>query len=217
MNNYRKVIAGLVFAWFVFALSASGLHLFDNALNRIGVSVAFAAGLPIIAFFAWLAASERFRRFTFSLNPRLLTFLQTWRVVGIVFVILEARQLLPARFALPAGYGDIFIGATAWFAAMRLAKPGNRALFILWQTLGIADLVSAVALGVTAGLFQGAGPNMHPMTVLPLSLIPTFLVPLFLIIHVISIAQASKWRKAESDGVSSRSGEPGQVAGSVAA
>ena len=199
MTTYGKLTAGLVSAWFIFALSASALHLFDSALRRIGVSVALAAGVPVILFFAWLAASQRFRKFELSLSARVLTLLQTFRVVGVVFVILEARQLLPARFAISAGYGDIFIGATAWFAATRLAKPGNRALFILWQILGIADLVSAVALGVTAGFFQASGPTMQLMTVLPLSLIPTFLVPLFLMFHVISIAQASNWRESAAE------------------
>jgi hypothetical protein len=214
MDNYGRVIAGLIFAWFVFALSASALHVFANTSQRIGVSVALAAGIPVIAFFAWMAVSKGFRNFALSLSPSVLTLWQTARILGVVFVILEAQQLLPARFALSAGYGDIFIGATAWFAATRLAKPGNRALFILWQTLGIADLVSAVGLGVTGGFFQTSGPNMHLMTVLPLSLIPTFLVPLFLMFHVISIAQASKWRQTTSG--LQRSGRSGKVAGAAA-
>lgn len=211
MNNYGKLVAGLIAAWFVVALSGSALHLFANTSQQIGISVALAAGLPVLAFFAWLAASEQFRKFALSLDSRVLTLWQTGRSLGVVFVILEAQQLLPARFALSAGYGDIFIGATAWFAATRLANPRNRALFILWQTLGIADLVSAVALGVTAQFFQGSGPTMYLMTVLPLSLIPTFLVPLFMMIHVISIAQASKWRESSSD--LQRSDGTGKVAG----
>jgi len=192
VKHLGKIVTGLTSAWFAAALLASAMHVFVNTSQRIGFSVALAAGIPIVVFFAWLAASARFRDFALSLNPRVLTFLQTFRIVGVVFVILEARQLLPARFALSAGYGDIFIGATAWFAATTLARSASRGWFILWQTLGILDLVSAVALGVTAGLFQTSGPTMYPMTVLPLSLIPTFFVPLFMIFHVISIAQASQ-------------------------
>src|SRR6185437_3618993 len=206
MTNYKKLTTGLIAAWFVFALSASALHLFDNAYQQIGASVALAAGVPVLAFFAWLAASQNFRKFALSVNPRVLTSWQTVRLLGVVFVILEGMQLLPARFALSAGYGDIFIGATAWFAATRLAKPANRALFILWQTLGIFDLVSAVALGITAQFVHSPGPSMYLMTVLPLSLIPTFLVPLFLMFHVISIAQASKWREASPRLQSARHG-----------
>ena len=195
MKSYGKLTTGMIAAWFVFALSASALHVFVNASQQIALSVALAAGIPLIAFFAWLAAWQDFRKFALSLNPRVLTSWQTFMLLGVVFVILEAMQRLPARFALSAGYGDIFIGATAWFAATRLAKPANRALFILWQTLGIVDLVAAVALGVTAQFVHSPGPSMYLMTVLPLSLIPTFLVPLFMMLHVISIAQASKWRE----------------------
>jgi hypothetical protein len=213
--NIAKVLAGVISAWFVFALTASALHLFVGASQRIGASVALAAGIPLLVFFACLAGSKQFRKFALSLNPRVLTLLQTFRIVGFVFVILEARQLLPARFALSAGYGDIFIGATAWFAATRLATPARRTLFILWQALGIADLLSAVTLGVTAGLFHTSGPTTYLMTVLPMSLIPTFLVPLFLMFHVISIAQSSKWRETSSS--LRHSGTSGKIAGTVVA
>jgi len=194
MKNYGKFVMGLIFVWFVFALSASALHLFKNDGNRIGVAVAIAASAPIVVFTAWIAASESFRRFVLSLNPSVLTSLQAWRFIGFTFVLLEARSLLPAVFAWPAGYGDMAIGVTASFVAWKLANPAHRNLFILWQLLGIADLVSAVSLGTTASFINPQGPTMVPMTVLPLSLIPTFLVPLFLIFHVICIVQASAWR-----------------------
>jgi|KBSMisStaDraftv2_1062788.scaffolds.fasta_scaffold02356_4 hypothetical protein len=213
MTAYGKITVGLIAAWFVFALSASALHVFVNPSQQIALSVALAAGIPLIVFFAWLAASQNLRKFALSLNPRVLTSWQTVRLLGVVFVILEGMQLLPARFALSAGYGDIFIGATAWFAATRLAKPANRALFILWQTLGIFDLVSAVALGITAQFVHSPGPSMYLMTVLPLSLIPTFLVPLFMMFHVISIAQASQWREpAPASQGAKRSGRIGSAA-----
>jgi hypothetical protein len=131
-----------------------------------------------------------------SLNPRILTSVQVWRIVGFTFVLLEARNVLPAVFALPAGYGDMFIGATAGFVAWKLAEPAHRSSFILWQMLGILDLITAVGLGTTAGLLMPDGPSMVAMTVLPLSLIPTFLVPLFLMLHVICIAQARNWKTA---------------------
>jgi hypothetical protein len=86
------------------------------------------------------------------------------------------------------------IGMTASYVAWKLAEPAHRNYFILWQLLGILDLVIAVSVGTTAGLIDPQGPPMAPMTVLPLSLIPTFLVPLFVILHVICIAQARSWK-----------------------
>ncbi len=191
--NYKKVTTGIIVGWFIFVLSASALHLFKNDSNRIGLAVAIAALTPIIVFSLWFAASARFRQFALSMNPRILTSAQAWRIVGFTFVLLEARGILPAIFALPAGYGDMAIGATAAFVAWKLADPAHRNSFILWQVLGILDLVIAVSAGTTAALISPQGPPMVPMTVLPLSLIPTFLVPLFVMLHIICIAQARTW------------------------
>ncbi len=105
MKNYEKFVTGLVVAWFILALSASALHLFQNSSNRIGVSVAIAALTPLVLFFLWFAASDRFRQFALSLNPSILTSAQAWRISGFAFLLLEARGALPAIFALPAGYG----------------------------------------------------------------------------------------------------------------
>jgi hypothetical protein len=194
MKNYGKLALTLIAIWFVSAFSASDLHLFQNAFNRIGLAVAFAALTPILAFALWCAVSASFRQFVLSLNPVLLTAAHSWRILGFIFVLSEARGVLPAIFALPAGYGDMTIGVTAAFVAWKLATPAHRNSFILWQLLGITDLILAVTLGVTAPLLAPQGPTMVPMTILPLSLIPTFLVPLFTIFHVISIAQAKSWR-----------------------
>jgi hypothetical protein len=196
MKNYAKLVSGLILGWFLFVLFGSALHLFKNGANRIGLAVAIAALSPVVVFSLWFAASESFRRFTLSLNPGILTSLHAWRVVGFTFVLLEAHRVLPAIFALPAGYGDMAIGATAAFVAWKLSNPAHRDLFIPWQLLGIADLVIAVSLGTTAPLIDPQGPSMLPMTLLPLSLIPTFLVPLFLILHIICIAQAKSWNFA---------------------
>jgi hypothetical protein len=196
MKNYGKLTAGIIVTWFIFALSASALHLFRNDSQRVGLAVAVAALTPIAVFALWFAVLKEFRQFALSLNPRILTVAQSWRIVGFTFVLLQAQGVLPAIFALPAGYGDMAIGATATLVAWQLASPRHHNSFILWQALGITDLVMAVSLGTTARLISPSGPSMVAMTVLPLSLVPTFLVPLFTIFHVICIAQAKAWKIA---------------------
>ena len=196
MTKYGKITAVLLAVWFVVVFSASALHIFENGSAQFGLGVAVAALAPLIVFSLWFAASQGFRNFALSLNPKILTSVQVWRIVGFTFLLLQARNVLPAIFAWPAGYGDMFIGATAAFAAWKLAEPAHRNSFIFWQALGILDLVTAVSLGTTARLIDPVGPSMGAMTVLPLSLIPTFLVPLFMMLHVICIAQARSWKAA---------------------
>jgi hypothetical protein len=100
--------------------------------------------------------------------------------------------------------GGIVIGATAPLVAMRLANPDHRKSFILWQLLGIADLVTAVTMGTTARLIEPHGIATSPMTVLPLSLIVTFAVPLLFILHIICIAQGRHWHEQKISSVGER-------------
>ncbi|MBZ5568284.1 MAG: hypothetical protein LAN64_10600 [Acidobacteriia bacterium] len=194
MTNYGKFAITLIAAWFLASLAASAAHLFESDSAQLAFPVAIAALTPLVLFGVWFAISPGFQRFTRSLDPRLLTIVQTWRIGGLVFVVLYAFGLLPGVFALPAGWGDFAIGVTAPWIAWRLASPGHRIGFILWQVLGMIDLVNAVSLGTTARLISPSAPSMQPLTVLPLSMIPTFVVPLLLIFHFICIAQARQWQ-----------------------
>jgi hypothetical protein len=195
--SYGRLTAGLIAAWFIFALTASALHLFKTDPQVPPLALGLAVSVPIAIFLLWFAASAGFRNFALSLNPRTLTFVHSWRIAGFTFLALYAAGLLPGVFALPAGWGDIAIGATAPFAAIKLANISRRRSFILWQTLGIFDLVTAVALGTTARWISPNEVATAIMTVLPMSLIPTFAVPLLIILHIICIAQARHWRAGD--------------------
>ncbi len=210
--TYGKLTAGLIAAWFTFSLSASALHLFSTDPSRPPLPLLLAVVIPILLFFLWYRSSRSFREFVLSLSPRTLTIVQAWRIAGFVFLVSYAYGILPGVFALPAGWGDIVIGATAFSVGMKLASPSHKNSFILWQWLGIADLVAAVSLGALARFIgpQGStnlnGITTAPMAVLPLSLIPTFAVPLMLILHIICIAQARRWSKQAYSGVRERVG-----------
>jgi hypothetical protein len=192
-EKYKKLAAILIGVWFIIAISASALHAFRTAPDRPPLLLGLAVLGPIVLFLSWFAASDGFRQYALSLNPRILTIVHSWRVGGFVFLVLYTYGILPGIFALPAGWGDIAIGATAALVATRLANPEHRRSFILWQVLGILDLVTAVTLGTTATLIDPHAIPTAAMTVLPLSLIPTFAVPLLLILHLICIAQAKRW------------------------
>lgn len=201
-EKYAKLTTGLIIVWFLFSLTASALHLFTNAPGQPPLPIGLSVLIPIAIFAGWAAASQPFRQFLLSLNPRTLTFVQAWRIAGFVFLVLYTYNILPGQLALPAGWGDIVIGATAPLVALKLANPRHRTSFIVWQFLGIADLVSAVGMGVAAQLISPHGISTGAMTVLPMSLIPTFAVPLFMMLHFISIAQARQWREGHYPRVS---------------
>jgi len=203
MNNasYGKLTCGLIAAWFIFALAASALHIFKTDPNLPPLALGLAVLTPIVVFLFWYATSAGFRQFALSLDPRTVTFVHSWRIAGFTFLALYAAGLLPGVFALPAGWGDIAIGATAPLAALKLANFSQRRSFIFWQILGIFDLVLAVTLGTAARLISPHGVTTQVMTVLPMSLIPTFAVPLLIMLHVICIAQARHWKERQDSHV----------------
>jgi hypothetical protein len=193
--KYAKLTTRLIFVWFLFSLTVSALHLFRTEPDEPPIPIGLAVLIPIGIFVIWSATSQPFRRFLLSLNPITLTFVQAWRIAGFVFLVLYTYNILPGQLALPAGWGDIAIGATAPLVALKLANPNHRKGFILWQLLGITDLVNAVGMGVAARFINPHGIATSAMTVLPMSLIPTFAVPLFMILHFICIAQARQWQE----------------------
>jgi hypothetical protein len=193
MKNYVKLTSWLIGAWFVLTFIAGAAHLLVARAGQPPLAFGLAATSPIVVFLVWFAASPSFRQFTLYISPRVLTLVQSWRIGGFVFLVLATYSILPRPFALPAGWGDIVIGATAPLVALKLADPRHRTSFIAWQLLGMADLVTAVTLGTLASIIDPHGVTTSAMTILPLSLIPAFAVPLFFILHIISIAHARQW------------------------
>ena len=151
--------------------------------------------VPILLYLFVSLTSRAFRHFVRSIDLVTITALQFYRVLGVAMLVLSSRNLLPAVFALPAGWGDIAIGVTAPLAALALASgtSSGRVVFLIWNVLGMLDLIVAVGLGILAarisfGPLAGTG-SASVMTVFPMSLIPTFLVPLSFILHLIGLYQ----------------------------
>jgi hypothetical protein len=133
-------------------------------------------------------------------NQKNLVRLNVWRLVGAVFLALMVTNQVPALWALPAGLGDVAIGATAFWVASRLDAPGGTRRAIIFNLLGLLDLVVAVGLGMTISpgptqVFK-LTPSGEVLTHFPLVLVPTFLVPLAITLHVVSLWQlrGATWR-----------------------
>jgi hypothetical protein len=129
-------------------------------------------------------------------NQKHLIWLNVWRLVGAVFLLLMAAGQMPALWALPAGIGDIIVGLAAPWVAMNLDQPGGARRAVIFNLFGLADLVFAVGLGMTTSpgplrLFHTV-PSSEFATSFPLSLVPSFLVPLAFMLHIVSLWQF--WR-----------------------
>ena len=190
---YNKIFV-LVLIWFALVYGVSWFGLFSTHDIISPILIIVSVLLPPLLFLTVHSRSHKLQQSFSSLNIKTLTLLQTWRLVGIIFLILYARGELPGTFALPAGWGDIAVGITAPFIALAFdsRQIRFRRTFIAWNIFGILDFIVATTLGILSsqsssfGLLA-QGVTIRPITILPLSLIPTFAVPLFTILHLIAI------------------------------
>jgi hypothetical protein len=185
-------LSSLLVAWFIVAVATSLAGVYRPAAGR-PPTIQYGLLTPIVAgvllFFSW----PLLRR-TLAIVPNAwFVGVQSYRALGVIFLVLYAAGRLPALFALPAGLGDVLVGILAPGVAMAYARSpqGARQRVRLWNLLGIADLVVAV----TTGFLTSPSPLQiaafdHPSRLIgmfPLSLIPVFAVPLSVLLHMASL------------------------------
>jgi hypothetical protein len=143
-----------------------------------------------------------FRAFATAVDLRWVIGFHAVRLVGIVFLVLGGRGLLPATFATPAGIGDIAVavGAIAivllWRWGTTAAARGWWAVVLrLWNVFGCADIFMVVFSAARHGLRDPA--SMHALLAFPLGLLLTFFVPLIIATHLLLF-----WRLANRSGQS---------------
>jgi hypothetical protein len=177
-------------AWFAAASAIAQVGFLGGGRPPSFAVFGLRFAVPLVIVALAFAAFEPLRRAALDpeLQPSLIA-VQTFRVIGGVFLVLLALHALPAVFAVPAGTGDVLIGLTAP-AAARSLRSGRTSRAVAWNLLGLLDLVVAVTVGVAASgplRLLSVTPSTAALGVLPLVLVPTFLVPLAAILHLVSL------------------------------
>jgi hypothetical protein len=196
-TRYMKNFTALaVLLWFLCALAAGWFDLFSQSdTPPIYLGLFFA--LPIVVFTTLYLSNADFRALAKSIDLSLIVGAHVWRYVGIGFLIAFLFGRLPAQFAIPEGLGDIIaaVFALPLALALRRGKP-VRGYFIAWNVFGLADLISAITMGVLysrgpSGILRTEVSTAF-MTTFPVNLIPTFFVPLFIMLHALALARRSE-------------------------
>lgn len=196
----RLILIGAI--WLLAIVLAGAAGVFESGPGRPPLVLLAAIVVPPVLFLFAYRGSAALRGFVLSLDLRLLTAVQAWRVLGGMFLVLYAFNLRPALFAFLAGLGDVAVGVAAVFVlqAMLHGHPNWRRRVRLLNLGGLLDFVGAITTGVltstsSLGVFAPATP-MPSMGMMPLSLVPSFLVPLWTIIHFASLLQLRETRGA---------------------
>jgi len=169
--------SAIVFAAWLFGLvllAADDVFRNDVLPPRIPAALLVTLGVGYL-----FLLSRTFRDIIAAIPQHWLIGIQTFRILGGLFLVRYFEGQLPGVFAIPAGVGDILTGIFAplvaywWFRG----KPYARTAAIAWNLFGMADLVNAVALGA----LTGGG------IVFPIVLIPIYAVPRAFLIHSFSL------------------------------
>jgi hypothetical protein len=176
------------------ALASSGSYQPPDAHSPPPVGIQLVTALAILSACLWLSPTLR----GLLRNQKSLIRLNVWRLEGALFLALMLTGQMPALWAIPAGVGDVLIGAAAFPIAARLDASGGRRRAIVFNLLGLLDLVVAIGLGITASpgpvqVFHTT-PNPELLTRFPLALVPGFLVPLAFMVHFVSLWQLRRDR-----------------------
>jgi hypothetical protein len=211
-SSLTPIIAVVLAVWLglVFILGSRGA--FVRPPGTPPLPLLLGALVPIIVFLTAFRMLRDFKEYVLAIDLRLMTAIQAWRFAGLGFLALYTHGVLPGSFAWPAGLGDIAIGVTAPWVVLALIRHSEFAAskpFVVWNLLGILDLVDAVSVGALSSALAVNVPGevtTGPMAELPLVLIPCFFVPIFVMLHLASLFQARRLDIRKSyDSVDSRS------------
>ncbi len=213
-----KLLVEVVLAiWFALVLLLGAYGAFVRPPGAPPIPVLLGVTIPLAVFGAAYWGWRAFRALVLAADLRLLTAAQAWRAGGLGFLALTVHGILPGLFAWPAGLGDIAIGVTApWVMLALVRRPAFVAsrLFVVWNLLGILDLVVALSTGVlSSGVLGGLTGKVTtaPMAYLPLVLIPAYFVPLFVMLHITALVQARRFSASARSAEQVRQEQPVEV------
>jgi hypothetical protein len=194
----KITLAAVIGVWIGLAAAAgaAGWLKISRPVPVVGLFVV----VPLLATAlatAWPAA----RPAMLSIPTAAMVALNVVRVFAVLFLMLAAEGRLSGPFPYSAAWGDIITGVVA-VPVLWLLKDGverHTAAIAAWNLFGTADLVLAIAFGITSSegspLQLFPGPGSEAMQYPPWSFVPTVLVPLWLILHAIIAMQLrrAKW------------------------
>jgi hypothetical protein len=186
----RVWVGAALTVWFCLIAAAGATGALARPIGPGIPAVGLGVLIPIFVLSLLVLGTARGRGLVRRVPMTALVGLHIVRVLGITFVLLYWAKRLPAPFAPVAGWGDILVGLLAIPLVLRMSRGGDlpKGPILLWNVLGVADLVTAVTLAATSApgplqLFH-VEPSTAIMANLPWILIPCFLVPSFIFVHL---------------------------------
>ena len=196
----KVTLAAVIGVWIGLAAAVAGAGWLpiSRPVPVVGLFVVVPLLVTALAT-AWPAA----RKAMLSIPMAAMVALNIVRVFAVLFLMLAAERRLSGPFPYSAAWGDIITGVVA-VPVLWLLKDGaarHATAIAAWNLFGTADLVLAIAFGITSS--EGSplqifpGPGSEAMQYPPWSFVPTVLVPLWLILHAIIAVQLRRAKRGQ--------------------
>jgi hypothetical protein len=188
----KITLAAVIGVWIGLAAAVAGAGWLPISRPVPVVGLFVVVPLLVVALAtAWPAA----RTAMLSIPMPVMVALNIVRIFAVLFLMLAAEGRLTGPFPYSAAWGDIITGVVAVPVLWLLKDGGARhtTAVAAWNLFGAADLVLAIAFGITSAegspLQLFPGPGSEAMQHAPWSFVPTVLVPIWLILHAIIAVQ----------------------------
>ena len=181
-----RVVLLTTAVWFLVAFALGAAGVFKSIRPPLPQIILAAVTAAVLTLY-WTPTP--LRRWALAVDPRALVLIHVTRFVGFYFLWLYARGELPWAFAVPGGWGDIAVAATAILVCLftRPDAGSGRGVLIAWNVFGLIDILMVVATAVRLAIADPG--SMAALLRLPLSLLISFLVPIIIATHVIIFAK----------------------------
>lgn len=171
LHSTEQRVFGALLIWAIAVTGGGVLGLFVRLpLPSISLLVVISLTTLLLLYYRNPAINQ----YVAALNPRYLIGFHLWRIVaGFAFLYYGSQSLLPERFVINAGYGDLAVG---FLVPLILMGRESVHKYIAFHLFGLLDFGVAVGTGLTFTLLQV--PLMENIATFPIVLIPLFGVPL---------------------------------------
>jgi len=197
-KRFAARLAAYMFVWVVLVLAISYTNVVvpkvEQTFPLLGVLILGATVLGGVLLYRSPTAMAALD----TIPIAWLASIQIYRIIGIVFLFLQADGLLPAYFASTTGWGDIFVGVTAPIVGYLLWKNARRFRYLgqLWCAIGIGDLFLVLykAVNSAPGPLQTTAFDLPTVIIgyFPLSIVPLLVVPISLILHALLVLRLTR-------------------------
>lgn len=187
INNIQLAIWGffIIYLTYTFILSITGL-LSENTLPP---RVLLFTAIPLLIFlFGFIFNKPLYWKILDKIPLASLIKIHIFRFVGVFFLISAYYEVLPAQFALLAGFGDILTAIGAIFVSQWVNEKrawSKKAVFI-WNIFGFWDIVSVIisAILTTKNSLENNTQSVAEITKIPFVWIPAFAPAVIIFLHI---------------------------------